>query len=103
MEEAAMVRKAIVVMPDQGRVYAMGRIRAVFKADRDETAGRYSVSEWWLEPRTRGPDVHAHAVPVVSRSEISGFTPGCASKHRCRAAPAIRHLGQQHESREVEQ
>ena len=58
--EAAVVRKPIVVPPEQGRVYPMGRIRAVFKADRDETAGRYSVSEWWLEPRTRGPDVHSH-------------------------------------------
>jgi mannose-6-phosphate isomerase-like protein (cupin superfamily) len=38
----------------------MGRMRAIFKADCDESAGRYSVSEWWLEPRTRGPDVHAH-------------------------------------------
>ena len=33
---------------------------AVFKADRSETAGNYSVSEWWLEPRTRGPQVHFH-------------------------------------------
>ena len=38
----------------------MGRMRAIFKADQDETAGRYSISEWWLEPRTRGPGVHAH-------------------------------------------
>jgi quercetin dioxygenase-like cupin family protein len=38
----------------------MGRIRAIFKADSDESAGRYLVSEWWLEPRTRGPGVHAH-------------------------------------------
>jgi mannose-6-phosphate isomerase-like protein (cupin superfamily) len=38
----------------------MGRMRAIFKADADESADRYSVSEWWLEPRTRGPDVHAH-------------------------------------------
>jgi len=38
----------------------MGRMRAVFKDDTDETASRYSVSEWWLEPRTRGPGVHAH-------------------------------------------
>src|ERR1700722_5650745 len=44
----------------QGRAYEMGRMRAIFKADRDETAGRYSTSEWWLEPRTRGPGVHAH-------------------------------------------
>jgi quercetin dioxygenase-like cupin family protein len=61
MEEAKTVRSPIVVPPEQGRVYPMGRMRAVFKADADETASRYSVSEWWLEPRTRGPGVHAHA------------------------------------------
>jgi mannose-6-phosphate isomerase-like protein (cupin superfamily) len=38
----------------------MGPIRAVFKADSNELAGSYSVSERWLEPRTRGPGVHAH-------------------------------------------
>jgi len=38
----------------------MGRMRAICKADSDESAGRYSGSEWWLEPRTRGPEVHAH-------------------------------------------
>ena len=58
MREAA--RKTIVVAPEQGRVYSMGPMRAVFKADRDETASRYSVSEWWLEPHTRGPGVHLH-------------------------------------------
>jgi quercetin dioxygenase-like cupin family protein len=35
-------------------------MRATFKADSDETANGYSVSEWWLEPRTRLPDQHAH-------------------------------------------
>lgn len=57
---ARAVRKPIVVPPDEGRIYDAGRIRAVFKADRDETGGKYSVSEWWLEPRTRGPATHAH-------------------------------------------
>ncbi|MDF3907919.1 cupin domain-containing protein, partial [Paracoccus sp. AS002] len=33
---------------------------AVFKADEDETAARYSVSEWWLEPGADGPGAHAH-------------------------------------------
>ena len=60
MEEAGAIRKPRVVAPEEGRVYPMGRMRAVFKADTDETASRYSVSEWWLEPRTRGPGVHAH-------------------------------------------
>jgi mannose-6-phosphate isomerase-like protein (cupin superfamily) len=38
----------------------MGAMTAVFKADGDESAGRYSVSEWWLEPHTAGPGAHAH-------------------------------------------
>ncbi len=38
----------------------MGRIAAVFKADGEETAGGYSVSEWWLDPHTQGPGAHAH-------------------------------------------
>ena len=38
----------------------MGRISAVFKADGAETADRYSISEWWLEPHTQGPGAHAH-------------------------------------------
>ncbi len=38
----------------------MGRISAVFKADGKETDTRYSVSEWWLEPKTKGPGAHAH-------------------------------------------
>lgn len=60
MDEAEVVRKPIIVPPERGRVYAMGRMRAIFMADSAETAGRYSVSEWWLEPRTRGPGVHTH-------------------------------------------
>jgi mannose-6-phosphate isomerase-like protein (cupin superfamily) len=38
----------------------MGRLEAVFKADGVESAGRYSISEWWLEPHTAGPGPHAH-------------------------------------------
>lgn len=54
------VRKPVVLRPGEGRAYPMGRISAVFKADGAETASQYSVSEWWLEPRTRGPGAHAH-------------------------------------------
>jgi mannose-6-phosphate isomerase-like protein (cupin superfamily) len=53
-------RRPIVLGPDQGRDYPMGRIRALFKADGDETASRYSISEWWLEPHTQGPGAHSH-------------------------------------------
>lgn len=53
-------RNAVVLAPGEGRAYPMGRIGAVFKADGDETASRYSISEWWLEPHTQGPGAHAH-------------------------------------------
>jgi quercetin dioxygenase-like cupin family protein len=53
-------RKPIVLAPGSGRTWAMGRICAVFKADGDETARRYSISEWWLEPHTAGPGPHSH-------------------------------------------
>jgi mannose-6-phosphate isomerase-like protein (cupin superfamily) len=53
-------RKPIVLPPGGGRAYPMGRLDATFKADGDETVGRYSISEWWLEPRTRGPGAHSH-------------------------------------------
>ena len=60
MQAAVTMRKPIIVAPGQGRAYPMGRMRAVFKADLDETESRYSVSEWWLEARTRGPQAHSH-------------------------------------------
>jgi mannose-6-phosphate isomerase-like protein (cupin superfamily) len=50
----------MVLGPGAGRAYAMGRIAAVFKADGDETANQYSISEWWLEAHTKGPGAHAH-------------------------------------------
>lgn len=53
-------RAAIFLTPDQGRDYPMGRIRALFLADGAETAGRYSVSQWWLEAHTKGPGAHCH-------------------------------------------
>jgi len=52
--------KSIVLSPGEGRSYPMGRISAIFKADGDETASRFSISEWWLEPNTQGPGAHSH-------------------------------------------
>ena len=54
-------RVSVFLPPGEGRSYAMGRIRAIFKADGDETKNGYSISEWWLEPRTQGPGAHSHA------------------------------------------
>jgi mannose-6-phosphate isomerase-like protein (cupin superfamily) len=56
----AKKRAPVVQPPGKGRVYAMGPLRAVFKADGDETREQYAISEWWLEPHTRGPGAHQH-------------------------------------------
>ncbi len=53
-------RAPVVVAPGAGRAYPMGPLEAVFKADGDETRGKYSISEWWLDPYTRGPGAHQH-------------------------------------------
>jgi hypothetical protein len=34
-------------------------MHAIFFADGKETDSYYSISEWWLEPRSRGLDTHA--------------------------------------------
>jgi mannose-6-phosphate isomerase-like protein (cupin superfamily) len=57
----AETRLPIYLAAGEGREYAMGRISAVFKADRSETGGGYSISEWWLEAHTKGPGPHSHA------------------------------------------
>ena len=57
----AAQRQPVILGPDEGRAYPMGRIAAVFKADGAETQDRYSISEWWLEPHTQGPGAHSHA------------------------------------------
>jgi quercetin dioxygenase-like cupin family protein len=53
-------RPPVILGPGEGRAYPMGRISALFKADGAETGERYSISEWWLEPHTKGPGPHAH-------------------------------------------
>ena len=53
-------RQPVVLGPGQGRAYPMGRISAVFKADGAETGQLYSISEWWLDPHTKGPGAHSH-------------------------------------------
>lgn len=51
---------SIVLGTGEGRPYAMPSMRAVFKADGVETADRYSVSEWWVDPGSPGPGPHSH-------------------------------------------
>lgn len=65
----------IVVGPDQGRIYRMPTMRAVFKADGAETQDRYCVSEWWVDPNSDGPGAHSHE----ANDEIFYVTNGTAS------------------------
>jgi len=75
-------RPAVILKPGEGRVYSMGRMRAVFKADLEETATKYSVSEWWVDPNTHGPGVHQHPedhVFIVIQGVLSVFVDGAWS------------------------
>ena len=60
MPSAPLSRKPVMLPPGGGRSYPMGRIQALFKADGAESENRYSISEWWLEPKTTGPGAHSH-------------------------------------------
>jgi mannose-6-phosphate isomerase-like protein (cupin superfamily) len=54
-------RRPVVLGPGEGRAHPTGdRVSAVFKADGAESDGRCSISEWWLEPHTKGPGPHDH-------------------------------------------
>jgi mannose-6-phosphate isomerase-like protein (cupin superfamily) len=53
--------QGVIYLPEgEGRAYPLGKMHSVFKSDGDETAERYSISEWWLEPNTPGPGAHSH-------------------------------------------
>jgi mannose-6-phosphate isomerase-like protein (cupin superfamily) len=60
MDKTVPPRPAVYRLPGEGRRYPMGRIEALFLADRAETKQRYSISQWWLDPHTKGPGAHAH-------------------------------------------
>lgn len=70
-----MERKTIILGIGQGRGYDCGSMSAVFKADGIETDERYSVSEWWLEPNSKGPGAHSHE----KNDEIFLVVGGCLS------------------------
>jgi mannose-6-phosphate isomerase-like protein (cupin superfamily) len=52
--------EVIFLPPGTGRSYQAGPMRAVFKADGEETEDCYCVSEWWLEAGDPGPGPHSH-------------------------------------------
>lgn len=52
----------ILLPPGEGRQYHCGPMRSVFLADGAESGNRYSVSVWWVAPRSSGPGAHSHDV-----------------------------------------
>lgn len=60
MEHKHKETDTLFLQPGEGRVYNCGTMTAVFKADENETASKYSISEWWLEPNSEGPGAHQH-------------------------------------------
>ena len=59
-EQRAAPRAPVRLAPGEGRHYEMGPLSATFKADEAETGGRCSISEWWMDPHTKGPGPHSH-------------------------------------------
>lgn len=53
-------KEIIILQKGEGKIYPCGTMTAIFKADEKETAEKYSVSEWWLEPNSDGPGAHKH-------------------------------------------
>ena len=47
----------VILDPEQGRAYDMGRIRSVFKAAGRETGSKYAIRNggWSRTPRVRAP------------------------------------------------
>lgn len=60
MEASPDPTAPLLLKAGEGRTYRCGTMTAVFKADEQETDAKYSITEWWLEPRTDGPGPHQH-------------------------------------------
>lgn len=67
-----MTNEVIFLKPGEGREHQAGPMRAVFKADGDETRDEYCVSEWWLEAGDDGPGPHHHEANVELFYVIEG-------------------------------
>lgn len=56
-------RQSILSHPADGRVYRLGsaeNIEVKFRADGDEVANNYAITEWWMEPNAPSLDAHIH-------------------------------------------
>ena len=56
-------RKPLISSGSEGRKYKLGakeNTEVTFKADGEEVANEYAITEWWLEADGPGPDPHVH-------------------------------------------
>lgn len=74
MEHKQNDNSVLFLKKKEGRVYRCGSMTAIFKADENETANNYSISEWWLEPNSAGPGAHQHEANDEVFYGISGVT-----------------------------
>jgi mannose-6-phosphate isomerase-like protein (cupin superfamily) len=74
-------------------------MRAVFKADGDETRGTYSISEWTLEPGCGGVGAHRHdanddvfyVIEGTAEFLLDGETIVAPAGTFVRVAPGVEH------------
>ncbi len=55
--------KPIISHPTDGRSYKIGakqNTEVIFKADGEEVANKYAITEWWMEAGGPGPAPHIH-------------------------------------------
>jgi len=55
--------KPIISQPSEGRLYKLGKqqnTEVLFKADGEEVANQYAITEWWMEKGGPGPHPHLH-------------------------------------------
>ena len=53
--------EGVILLPaNEGRHYDCGPMHAIFLADGQESANRYSVSIWQVAPNQPGPGAHSH-------------------------------------------
>jgi hypothetical protein len=82
----AASRHPVILPPGAGRAYPMGHWGCV-QSRRRRDSRQYSISEWWLEPNTRGPGAHSHPeddVFYVSRRHDERFGRGIVDARRTR-------------------
>jgi mannose-6-phosphate isomerase-like protein (cupin superfamily) len=87
MEERSIQPDEVVFRgPQEGRTSPCGPMQDIFKVEGPETAGRYSVSEWWVEPQRIGVAPHRHEAKEELFYVLEGTMTVRVAKREIRAA-----------------